>query len=56
MDLCPQDGVSSVALERENNIAELKNHHSLAELKIFGPDGAGNPNPEDAGPTQYTCT
>lgn len=42
--------------ERENNIAELKNHHSLAELKIFGPDGAGNPNPEDAGPTQYTCT
>ncbi|KGB77411.1 serine/threonine protein kinase [Cryptococcus deuterogattii 99/473] len=43
----------SLKIQRRNKwICALK--MALAELKIFGPDGAGNPNPEDAGPTQYT--
>ncbi|OWZ32002.1 serine/threonine protein kinase [Cryptococcus neoformans var. grubii Br795] len=43
----------SLKIQRRNKwICALK--MALADLKIFGPDGAGNPSPEEAGPTQYT--
>lgn len=51
MDLCAEDGVSGpwllVTLVRSADA-------SLADLKIFGPAGAGDPAPAPADPTRYT--
>jgi len=49
MDLCAEDDVGLI----KNRFRALI-ENSLAELKIWGPAGAGDPAPAPGDPTRYT--
>jgi hypothetical protein len=54
VDLRTQAGVSGSVWSNLNGFPKLT-FFSLADLKIYGPGGAGDPAPAPADPTRYTC-